>query len=173
MTTTQNARGKTRPDPALLGIYLNDHLAGATAGLETARRAARSQRKSPHGDTLQGLVEDIAQDRTALIEIMGTLGVPVRHYKVYAGWAVEKVGRLKLNGQIRGRSPLSDLVELESLRLGVDGKGALWRALRSLADTEHRLDLRQLDVLLERAEAQARTLGELHVAVAPRAFIKV
>jgi hypothetical protein len=28
----------------LLGIYLNDHLAGATGGPELARRVARSQR---------------------------------------------------------------------------------------------------------------------------------
>jgi hypothetical protein len=173
MTTKETAQGKVRPDHGLLGIYLNDHLAGATAGTEVARRAAGSQRRSTDGEALQRLADEIAEDRTVLIEIMGTLGIPVRHYKVYAGWAAEKVGRLKLNGRIRGRSPLSDLVELESLRLGVEGKGAMWRVLRILADTEHRLDPRRLDGLLKRAEAQARKLGELHQAVAPRAFIRI
>jgi hypothetical protein len=172
MTTKQTAEGKVRPDPALLGVYLNDHLLGATAGTEMAHRVAGSRRRSAEGETFRRLAEDIAEDRTALIEIMGTLGIPVRHYKVYAGWAAEKVGRLKFNGQIRGRSPLSDLLELESLRMGVEGKAALWRTLRSLADTEHRLDSRRLDVLIARAEAQARKLEELHRAATTRAFVR-
>jgi hypothetical protein len=38
------------------------------------------------------------------------------------------------------RSPLSDLEELELLRLGVEGKAAGWRTLRTQADTDARLD---------------------------------
>jgi hypothetical protein len=153
MTTTKSPRGKVRPDHALLGIYLNDHLAGATAGAELARRMTGSQHEP------------------GVREIMETLGVPVRHYKVYAGWAAEKLGRFKPNGRILGRSPLSDLLELESLRLGVEGKGALWRVLRSLAGAESRLDARRLDTLIERAQSQARTLGDLHLKTASRAFL--
>jgi hypothetical protein len=170
MTTTESALGKVRPDHELLGIYLNDHLAGATAGMELARRVAGIQRKSAAGDTLHRLAEDITEDRAALIEIMETLGIPIRHYKLYAAWAAEKAGRLKPNGRFRGRSPLSDLIELESLRLGVEGKGALWTVLRKLADTERRLDGRRLDTLIERAQAQARLLGELHLMAVPHAF---
>ncbi|HEY5356166.1 MAG TPA: hypothetical protein VIJ82_00465 [Streptosporangiaceae bacterium] len=55
---------------------------------------------------------------------MHLLGIPVRTYKVYAGWLAEKAGRLKFNGRLRARSPLSNLVELELLRLGVEGKAA-------------------------------------------------
>jgi hypothetical protein len=172
MTVRQTAQGKVRPDPTLMGVYLNDHLAGATGGTELAHRVAASQRRTPDAETLEQLAEDIAEDRAALIEIMGTLGIPLRRYKVYAGWAAEKVGRLKLNGQVRGRSPLSDLLELESLCMGVEGKGAMWRVLRILADIEQRLDSRRLDVLIERAEAQSRTLEELHRAAAPRAFVR-
>jgi hypothetical protein len=155
----------------LLGIYLNDHLAGATAGAELARRMTGSQHEPGVRDELQRLSDEIAEDRAALIEIMETLGVPVRHYKVYAGWAAEKLGRFKPNGRILGRSPLSDLLELESLRLGVEGKGALWRVLRSLAGAESRLDARRLDTLIERAQSQARTLGDLHLKTASRAFL--
>jgi hypothetical protein len=50
---------------------------------------------------LSTLVAEITQDRVALIKIMGTLGIPVRGYKVFAGWAGEKAGLVKLNGHHR------------------------------------------------------------------------
>lgn len=56
--------------PRLLSTYLNDHLAGATAGLELARRAARSNRGSTYGRVLSELVEEIAEDRSALEAVM-------------------------------------------------------------------------------------------------------
>ena len=83
---------------------------------------------------LNTLVAEITQDRVALIKVMGALGIPVRGYKVFAGWAGEKAGRAKLNGHLLTRSPLSELEETELLRLGVQGKAAGWRSLRSLAE---------------------------------------
>ena len=47
------------------------------------------------------------------------------------GWTGEKLGRLKLNGQLLGYSPLSRLIELEGLMLGIAGKLAMWIALSS------------------------------------------
>lgn len=152
-------------EPELLGIYLNDHLAGATAGVELAHRMARSQ-AGPGAGTMQGLAAEIAQDKSALQEIMAGLGIPARAYKVWAGWLGEKAGRLKLNGHLRSRSPLSDLEELEALRLGVEGKAAGWRTLRVLADTDGRLDAERLDGLISRARHQVDLLEELRVRAA-------
>jgi hypothetical protein len=95
---------------------------------------------------------------------MGTLGIPVRGYKVFAGWAGEKAGRAKLNGHLLTRSPLSALEETELLRLGVEGKAAGWRSLRSLAERDSRLDAGRLDDLLDRAQRQSDTLETLQVA---------
>src|SRR4051794_26454981 len=139
------APATTRSEPALLGIYLNDHLAGATGGMELARRAAGGHKDMPAGKQLAELADEIAEDREALKEIMTRLGVPVRQYKVAAAWAAERAGRLKLNGHLFDRSPLSSLVELEALRLGVEGKASLWRTLRSIADHDARLDAARLD----------------------------
>ena len=50
--------------------------------------------------------------------------------------ALEKAARFKPNGRLLRRSPLSDLIELEWLLLGVQGKTAGFRALRRLADTD-------------------------------------
>jgi hypothetical protein len=153
----------------LLSVYLNDHLAGATAGVGLARRAAASADPgSESARVLSALAAEISQDRLALIKIMGSLGIPVRGYKVFAGWVGEKTGRVKLNGHLLTRSPLSGLEETEMLRLGVEGKAAAWRSLRSLAARDRRLDADGLDDLLARAERQSDTLESLRVAIAER-----
>lgn len=169
--TTKAIVKSTRPSRAgMLSIYLNDHLAGATAGSELARRMARSHQRSDEGGLLQRLAAEIIQDRAALLDIMTALGVTVRAYKVSAAWIGEKAGRLKFNGRILSRSPLSDLEELELLRLGVEGKAAGWRTLRTLAQADGRLDTDRLDELISRASNQADQLEELRVRAANRSF---
>jgi hypothetical protein len=155
-----------RPGTSLLGIYLNDHLAGATAGTELARRMAASGHLVDPQGTLPRLASEIAEDRAALLEMMAALGIPVRTYKVYAAWVGEKAGRLKPNGHLRTRSPLSNLEELEMLRLGVEGKAAGWRTLRVAADEDSRLAASRLDELIARARGQADLLEDLRVGAA-------
>jgi len=92
--------------------------------------------------------------------------VPVRHYKTTAAWLGERAGRLKPNGRLRTRSPLSSLEELELLRLGVEGKAAGWRTLRELAAADPRLSAAWLDELLDRARTQADQLEEFRVRAA-------
>src|SRR6202035_529513 len=148
----------------LLGVYLNDHLAGATAGLQLARRAAASAEPESEAATIRKrLVSEIAADRSTLIKIMTTLGIRVRGYKMFAAWAGEKAGRLKFNGHLLTRSPLSDLEETEMLRLGVEGKAAGWRTLRAIAEGDSGLDTGQLDELLARAARQSDELESLRV----------
>lgn len=158
----------TALDVGLLGVYLNDHLAGASGGLELARRAARQD--GAYGAALRDITDEIAEDRTALRTIMAALGIPARRYKVVAGWVAEKVGRLKPNGRIISRSPLSDVLELEALRLAVEGKAAGWLLLRRLAEQDDRLEPARLDGLINRAARQSEVLEEMRVKAAQRAF---
>lgn len=161
------ARARTpQSGQGLLAIYLNDHLAGATGGVELARRMAAWYPVPGQQATLQGLAADIAQDRQSLLALMAALGMPVRRYKVGVAWAAEKAARLKLNGSLLSRSPLSNLEELEMLRLGVEGKAAGWRTLRELAKVDNRLEPGTLDALLARAREQASLLEELRVQAA-------
>ncbi|MFD0687458.1 hypothetical protein [Actinomadura fibrosa] len=155
---------------ASLGIYLNDHLAGAAGGVELARRVARVHRGSDGAERLARLAEEIAADRGALLSIAGALGIPVRRYKSVAMWGAEKAARLKLNGRLRTRAPLSDLIELEALRLAVEGKAAGWRTLLVLADREPDLDAGALRLLLERAESQIALLEELRLRTVDKVF---
>lgn len=154
----------------LLAIYLNDHLAGATAGRELGRRAATSNRDSSHGPFLADLAAQIDADRGSLLEIMRTLNVRVDRIKVLGGWGAEKLARLKFNGQLRGYSPLSRLVELEALSLGVRGKLALWRTLRELDLSELSAAPVSLADLIARAEQQLAGLESHRLQAVAQAF---
>ena len=105
MARADTARDVGPSETSMLGIYLNDHLAGATAGTELAHRMARSPGDGQDGGTLRRLAAEIAQDRAALLDIMAALGIKVRRYKVGAAWIGEKAGRLKFNGRLFARSP--------------------------------------------------------------------
>jgi hypothetical protein len=150
-------------DRKLFGIYLQDHHAAATAAVELARRARSSNDGTAYGDFLAGLADEIDADRRALESIMDDLGVGPDRAKETVAWVGEKLGRLKPNGRLTGYSPLSRLVELEVLTLGVTGKLALWRTLGQLAEELPELDGDYLARLAAGAEAQQRGLEEHHL----------
>jgi hypothetical protein len=135
-----------------MGIYLNDHLAGATTGLELARRSLANNEGTEFGGFLAELAAGIEADRDTLEAVMETLGVQKNQVKRVAGWAAERVARLKLNGQLRGYSPLSRLLELEFLLIGITGKLGMWKVLEATA--LDRLASFDLAELIARAESQ-------------------
>jgi hypothetical protein len=152
-----------------LEIYLVDHHAGSTAGLELAKRAARSNRGTPTGDALERLVAEIDADRAALQRLLAVLGRRPSKTKDALAWSAERLGRLKLNGQLRGYSPLSRLNELEALSLGVAAKRALWEALRGLPEFA-RLPGFDFAALSQRAETQLVALETVRRDAAAQAL---
>ncbi len=101
---------------------------------------------------------------------MDALGFGHDKIKSALGWAGEKAGRLKLNGQLTGYSPLSRLWEVEGLVLGVTGKRSLWRSLNRIADRDPRIAAVDFDRLEKRAEAQLEALEEHRIEAARLAF---
>jgi hypothetical protein len=152
----------------LLAIYLNDHLAGATGGVELARRARSNNRGSKRGKALEGICAEIEADRATLEEVMDRLAVKRNTAKIAGAWAAEKLGRLKLNGRLRGYSPLSRLLELEMLHIGITGKLELWQALQQTLDS--RLSEVDFPALIERAESQRQTVERLRLDAATEAL---
>jgi hypothetical protein len=100
---------------------------------------------------------------------MRQLAVPPSPMKVGLVRLGERVGRLKLNGTLFKRSPLSSVVELEALVVGVRGKEALWTALQR-ADVN--LEDVDLDALAESARAQGAELEALRLSGAEKAFAR-
>jgi hypothetical protein len=141
----------------LLRIYLQDHHAASTGGVALARRALGPQHP---------VAKQIARDREALERVMRQLSIAPSAVKVGVVRVAERVGRLKLNGTLLRRSPLSSVVELEALVVGVRGKEALWTALQK---AEVRLE-DDLEALVESARAQAAELEALRLRAAASAF---
>jgi hypothetical protein len=131
-----------------LSIYLRDHHAASAGGVALARRALGANHP---------LSQQIARDRATLEEVMRQLNVPPSGMKVWLVRMAERLGRLKLNGRLFKRSPLSRIVELEVLVVGIRGKEALWTALRAAGLNLHGIDL---DALVESARTQAREVDE-------------
>lgn len=155
---------------SFLEIYLKDHYAGSTGGLEMAKRTAKLNGGTEFGGPLTRLAGEIGEDRDALKRIMARLEVSEAPVKATLAWAAEKAGRLKPNGQLRGYSPLARMVEIETLVTGVSGKLSLWRALKQVAPSESRLDAVQLADLERRAEDQLARLHDLRDRAALIAF---
>ena len=151
-----------------LAIYLNDHRAGSTLGLELIKRTRRENAGTTFQPLLEELEGEIAEDRRTLLRVMTQLGIRPSGTKVAAAWAGEKIGRLKLNGRLRGYSPLSRLVELEALMIGVDGKRALWLALAQL-DHSHLAEF-DFEQLADRAASQRDRLEAARLAAARNAL---
>ncbi len=158
------------PERRLLTIYLQDHWAGSTAGLELAKRTAGANRGTEFGPPLGDIAREIDEDRAELRRLMARLEVSPDPVKTGAAWGAEKLGRLKLNGRLRGYSPLSRVVEIEGLISGVSGKLSLWRALQQVAPRVEQLDAAQLRELEERAERQLERLHGLRDRAADLAF---
>jgi hypothetical protein len=152
----------------LLAIYLNDHLAGAISGLELARRARGSNQGTELGDFLDALGREIEADRESLERIMDELGIGRDRVKIAAAWGAEKFGRLKLNGSLLSYSPLSRVVELDALHLGLTGKLILWRGLEDAIGPQ--LGGEDLGALQQRAERQRAELEPFRLAAARQAF---
>ena len=151
-----------------LAIYLNDHLAGSVAGIELARRAKASNEGTEIGTVLAEVCAEIEADQETLREAMRRLEVSEDRVKPVLGWVGEKLGRLKPNGQLRGYSPLSRVLEIEGLLIGIAGKRMLWRSLER--SCESRLPGLDLGALEARAKAQQQRLRACHREAAKVAF---
>lgn len=81
----------------------------------------------------------------------------------------ELATRLKPNGRLVGYSPLSRVLELEGLTIGIKGKLGLWRSLETL---DHDSGVPDLDytALATRAKDQRDRVEELRVRAAREAL---
>jgi hypothetical protein len=156
--------------PELLGIYCNDHLAASTGGIELVGRMLGRHRGNRHEEPLENLLGELKEERSVLKGSMDTLGIPVRQYKQVGSWLGEKAARLKLNGHLLSRSPLSDLIEFEFLATAVLAKRQGFETLRIVATVEPRLDAAALDRLIEQADEQHRWLADVRREVTAEVF---
>lgn len=154
----------------LLETYLNDHLAGSTAGLDLAREIAEDTVGTPVGPAMAQLADDIEADRVVLEGLIATLGFGQHNLKQAAAWMAEKMSRLRLNRVSAGSQGLALLMSMEMLSMGIEGKRNLWQALEEIAAREPAVAKLDLPTLVSRAEAQHDVLENYRRALAPAAL---
>lgn len=150
---------------SVLRIYLRNHEAAAQAGRDLFRRASKTQRSEPWAADLQALASAVDADVRSLRQLMKALSTNPDRVAGLVLRAGEHVGRLKPNGHLISRSPLSNLIEVEGLLDAVRAKRAGWTALEAARALPANLEP-LLEDLLRRADSQLDRLERLHRQVA-------
>ena len=149
-----------------LDIYLNDHLAGATAGADLAERLASRTQATPFGPEMATISREIAEDRQTLEQLMEAVGTTRNPVKQGVAWVAEKASRLHLSGATSGDSALGTFLSLETLSLGVEGKIGLWRALDGVTSRHPAMADTDFAALITRAQRQRAALERERMAYA-------
>ena len=166
----KRARNDDSARKRYLGIYLNDHLAGAIGGLALARRASKNNAGTPLGAFLQGFASVLAEDERAVRQTLEATGHRPNVVKIAGGWLSEKMGRLKTNGELLQYSPLSRLIELEELLVGSMGRAQLFRSLAHSFEGHPLASQQRFTMRAERAQQQIEQLKERRLEASERAF---
>jgi hypothetical protein len=156
-------------DGPIFGLYLSDHLTGATAGLSRIERMARDFTDTPVHAELSDIAVQLRTERELLRSLIHDLGLRQRPYRQAASWLVEHAGRLKLNGRVFSRSPMTMVLEAELMRAAVMGKLGLWQTLEEMAE-DLGLDPVRYEVLGQQAHQQLAALGRVHQHARLHAF---
>jgi hypothetical protein len=150
-----------------LAVYLNDHLAGAAAGV--ALLASLAERPSISGPA-KALHDEVLDDKRELERLMERLGVAKSAVRQGAGWLSEKLAELKTRVDDPSGGTLHEFELLEAISLGVHGKRSLWTTLKTASASAAALDGVDFDRLITRADDQRARLETLRLAAAQRAL---
>jgi hypothetical protein len=151
-------------DQALV-TYLNDHLAGSVGAIEMVERAIEENAGNLLGRRLEEILGEITKDQAVLQGLIEHLGAKEDRLKKAGAWLAEKAGRVKLGGT-DDSGELARLEVLETVAMGIQGKRALWRALRVVARQHPVLHDLDLDLLERRAVEQHDRVEEWRLEAA-------
>jgi hypothetical protein len=152
--------------------YLNDHLAGAAAGIQLAERCRDRDPGSELGLVLQALVIEIKQDREVLERVIRVLGGSPDRMKRGVALGAERIGSLRMWLPMLGpgSEESARLEEVEVLSLGIEGKRLLWAALAQLSSTDARLMGFPFPELKQKAKSQRDRLERFRLKLATEAL---
>jgi len=151
-------------------VYLNDHLAGATAGVNLVEQAADRHRSDELGEFFAPLAADIKTDHAKLVALIESMNVTKSALKSALAEVGSKLAAPKFTAEGAGNKHLGDFITLETLSIGVEGKRCMWVALRTVASAYPELQALDLDELESRAQDQRNRLEGKRNELAPLAL---
>ena len=150
-----------------LDTYLNDHHAGATAGVNLARMAADEHQQHEHGPFFNELAHEIKTDHDTLEALMEKLGTD----KSASKSALAEVGSKLMAPKFTGtEDELNAFVTCETLSIGVEGKLCMWKALKCVEGAYPAFEDFDLDELMARAQSQRDRIEAKRLELAPAAL---
>ncbi len=144
-----------------LHTYLNNHLAGGSGAIEMAEHCRAANPGEPLAQFLGDLVVEIQADHQTLQDLMASLDASQNRVKQVTARVAEKVSRIKM-----GSGDLGNLLTLETLSLGIEGKAGMWKSLKEVRDEHPGFASVDLDALIKRAEEQRGAVERWRLAVA-------
>jgi hypothetical protein len=153
-----------------LNVYLNDHLAGSVAACDLIEQSRDHNQGTPLATFLDALLEEIRADQDVLGRLMEQLEIEKSTVKQASTWTLEKFSRLKFMVSERTSKDLRNLLELEALQIGVQGKHALWLGMEQVTDLDARLVETNFAALADRAEHQVLAIEHHRLQAARAAF---
>jgi hypothetical protein len=153
-----------------LHVYLNDHLAGATAGTDLVKQAAEQHEGTEIGEFFATLADEIESDYNTLTVLIDRLGVQASEGKGALAAVGIKVTEPKFSGESVGSADFGAFITLETLSMGVEGKVCMWKALKAIESDVPELADTDLDTLIERGQSQRERIESKRQEWAPRAL---
>ncbi|HEX8158794.1 MAG TPA: hypothetical protein VF526_15520 [Solirubrobacteraceae bacterium] len=153
-----------------LHVYLNDHLAGASAGTTLVKQAAEQNEGTEIGGFFAALSDEIGSDLNTLTVLIDRLGVDVSEGKGKIAELGTKITETKFSGETVGSADFGAFITLETISIGVEGKLCMWTALKAIENEVPELADTQIDTLIERARSQRDRIESKRLEWAPRAL---
>lgn len=151
-----------------LEVYLTDHLAGATAGVNLSEMAAQEHRADEHGAFFGEIASEIKADFGVLEQLIEDLRIEKSATKTAAAEIGSKMMAPKFVGG--DDDELNAFITLETLSMGVEGKVCMWKALKTVASGYPELENLDLDDLIARGESQRERIESHRLEIAPQAL---
>jgi len=151
-----------------LDTYLNDHIAGATAGTNLAKMAAEEHQTDEHGPFFSEIYAAIQADFETLQQLASALGVE----ESAAKGALAEIGSKMMAPKFTAGDDdeLNAFVTLETLSIGIEGKVCMWKALKTVESEYPAFKEYDIDELLARATSQREKIEAQRQKMAPLAL---
>jgi hypothetical protein len=149
-----------------LEVYLNDHLAGATAGVNLVEQAVDRHRSDELGEFFGPLASEIKADHDRLENLIAEMNIDKSATKAALAEVGSKLAAPKFTAEGAGNEHLGDFITLETLSMGVEGKRCMWSSLKQVADAYPELQGLDLDDLEARAQDQRSRIEDKRLEIA-------
>jgi hypothetical protein len=154
-----------------LATYLNDHMAGSLIVVEILDHL--EVEASDLMPDLSALKADIQADREQLRALMKRLALAESRVRKVTSWIAEQVTEAKFEADDETQGTLRRLERLEAVAVGIDGKSALWQALKAAAEVAPELRGIDYEDLTKRAQEQRSRVERLRLHAARLALTPV